>query len=314
MTAACLLAAVIPCSAKPALAGKLDALLRHPGDYSQICDAMQSSFPAPLPAFRSIMHDEAGFSEANLKFIKKNRTEILAAVAAKLEGLDLLRAPKPQPPDPSIKKDENGELTVDVDPIGTDPETFSTLLLTIIEETDGVEVLPQLLAVEEKYYTLLTAAEKDPAAPRPQSDGGEGAGIVPGDLLKEGEEYDKLTPEREAEIDRTRSLFYTQAVHRDMLAVCVRLMRKAGYEPMLESSLEKTYGKLLREKWGSDEELSKYKSAADIPEEDRDSIKYDPVHKVAYMTWQPVNIPFTAGIRTEIVTLTKSFVASRRKK
>ena len=36
---------------KPALADKLDKLLRFPGDYSQVCDAMESSFPAPIPAF-----------------------------------------------------------------------------------------------------------------------------------------------------------------------------------------------------------------------------------------------------------------------
>lgn len=307
LAVACLFAGPLAAADNGTMAAKLDDLLRWPGDYSQICDAVSSSFPAPIPGFRSIMHGEAGFSKAKIAFIKKNRAALLPVVAAKLESVDLTRVPQPQKPDPAAKKDE-----IDIDPIGVDPMSFNTLLLSIIEETDAVEVLPSLLKLEDKYHALLTAAEKDPKAPLPQTDG-DGAGIGPGNLLKDGEEYDKLTPEREAGMDRTRELFSAQAVHRDILAVCVRLMRKAGYEPVFKSSLEKTYGKLLKAKWGGDEELSKYKSAADIPAEEREEIKFDPVHKVAYMTWQPVNIPYTAAIRKEIVELTTAFAASRKK-
>lgn len=312
LAAVCLLATPLSAQDKAAMGAKLDALLRHPGDYSQICDAMMSTFPAPIPGFRSIMHGEAGFSEKNLDFIKKNRAEIIKAVCAKLVSIDPAKAPKPQPPDPSIKKDENGEPIADADPIGTDPEAFSTLLLTIIEETDAVDALLPLLTLEEKFYTLLSAAEKDPGAPIPHADG-DGAGVSPGNIVGENEDYEAMTAERKAEVERKQELFRAQAVHRDMLAVCVRLMRKSGYEPMLASSLEKTYGKLLREKWGTDEQLSKYKKTEDIPEEDRDSIKYDPVHKVAYMTWMPINIPYTPAIRSQIIELTKSFAASKKK-
>ncbi len=305
--AVCLFAGPLAAAEKDAMASKLDDLLRWPGDYSQICDAVSSSFPAPIPGFRSIMHGEAGFSKTKLAFIKKNRAALLPAVAAKLESLDLTREPQPQKPDPTVKKDE-----VDIDPIGVDPASFNTLLLSIIEETDAAEVLPQLLKLEVKYHALLVAAEKDPKAPLPHTDG-DGAGIGPGNLLKDGEDYDKLTPEREAEIERTRELFSAQAVHRDILAVCVRLMRKTGYDPMMKSNLEKAYGKLLKTKWSADEQLSKYKSATDIPVEEREEIKFDPVHKVAYMTWQPVDIPYSEETRKEILELTQSFIASRKK-
>jgi hypothetical protein len=171
-------------------------------------------------------------------------------------------------------------------------------------------VLPQLLALEEKYHALLLAVEKDPKAPMPQADGSEGAGVSP-NLLKEGEEYDKLTKEREAEIDHQREVFRAQAVHRDMLAVCVHIMRKAGYGPMLSSNLEKVYGKALKAKYGKDEILSKYKSAADIPEEDREYTKYDPIHKLAYRVGGDVQIPYTPEVRKEILDLTKSYIASK---
>ena len=309
LIAAILFAITAPAFAqkKPAIAYTLDDLIRWPGDYSQICDAMQKPFPATIPGFRSIMHGEAGFSKAKLDYIKANRAKLLPAVGAKLEKLDLLRAPVEQKPDPTAKKGE-----IDIDPLGLDPDSFNTLLLSIIEETDAVEVLPQLLALEDKFHALLVVAEKDPKAPLPQTDG-DGAGIYPGDLLKEGEDAEKISPEREAEIERQREIFSAQSVHRDILAVCVRLMRKPGYGPMLQSNLEKTYGKLLKAQWGDDEQLSKYKSAADIPKEERDDIKYDPVHKVAYMKWRTVDIPYTEEIRTEIIALTKSFIASRKK-
>lgn len=292
---------------KAAKSWTLDDLLRWPGDYSQICDAMQKPFPATIPGFRSIMHGEAGFSKAKLEYIKANRASILTAVAARLEKVDLLRQPVPQKPDPAAGKGE-----MDVDPIGVDPESFNTLLLAIIEETGGVEVLPQLLALEEKFHALLAVAEKDPNAPLPQTDG-DGAGVFPHDLWKEGEDPEKATPERQAEVDRLHELFSAQSVHRDILAVCVRLMRRAGYEPMMKSDLEKTYGKLLKAKWGEDEQLSKYKSAADIPQEERNDVKFDPIHKVAYMTWDTVEIPYSEAVRSEIRTLTNSFVESRKK-
>jgi hypothetical protein len=306
LTASLLLAGgAAAATAKPELADKLDKLLRFPGDYGQICDASLSTFPAPIAAFRSIMHGEAGFSKANMDFMRKNRAKLLAAVAAKLETVDLLRKPKPQPIDPSIPKDQQ-----DVEPKGVDPDSFNTLLLTIIEELDAVEVLPQLLALEEKYYVLLQAVEKDPKAPMPQADGSEGAGVSP-NLLKEDEDYEKLSKARQAEIEHQQEVFRAQAVHRDMLAVCVHIMRKVGYGPMFSSNLEKIYGKALKAKYGQDEVLSKYKSAADIPKDEREYIKYDPIHKLAYRVSGDVQIPYTPEIRKEILDLTKAFIASK---
>ncbi|MES2707914.1 MAG: hypothetical protein V4726_15080 [Verrucomicrobiota bacterium] len=286
----------------------LDDMLRYPGDYSQICDAMTSPFPAPIPAFRTRLHGEAGFSEARLELMRKNRAALIPAIAAKLEKADLTRKPKPQPPDKSIPKDQ-----IDVDPVGADPAAYSTLLLAMIEEMDAKEVYPQLLKVEEKMHEMLTAAEKDPTAPLPQVDGADGAGISIEIPLKDGEDWDTLSPERKALIERKQELFRGQAAQRDILALLVRSMRKAGFEPMLKSSLEKTYGRLLKAKWKDDGTLSKYKSAADIPAEDKENIKFDPIHKVAYMAWNPVEIPYTEEIRDSIISLTKAYLADLKK-
>lgn len=283
----------------------LDDLLRYPGDYSQICDARVSPFPAPIPAFRTMLHGEAGFSTARLEYIRKNRATLIPAIAAKLESVDLTKKPEPQQPDKSIPKDQS-----DVDPIGSDPDSYSTQLLALVEELEATELFPQLIKIEEKLHSMLTAAEKDPAAPLPEIDGAKGSGLVVDIPLKDGEDWDTLSPAREKEIARKRELFAAQAADRDILALFVKSMRKAGYHPMLESDLEKTYGRLLKSKWKDDETLSKYKSASDIPVEDREGVKFDPIHKVAYATWDPVEIPYTGELRNTILTLTKAWLAS----
>jgi len=304
-----LLALSAPGLAAPAPeAPSLDALLRHPGNYSQNCDARLSSYPAPIPGFKTILHGEASFSEKNSDLIKKHRAALIPAIAAKLEAIDLKQKPTEQSPDPAIPKEEQ-----DVAPVGADPAVFSTLLLTLIEQLDATEVFPQLLAFEEKHHAMLLAAEQDAAAPLPQADGVEGAGVGAGNLLKEDEEYGKLTPERQAGVDRKTAVFHAQTLHRDILAVFVRAMRKQGYGPMLSSDLEKTYGRLLKAKWSKNEDFNKYQSTTDIPEADRDSIKFDPIHKVAYLAWDPVEIPYSEATRSAILDLTKGYLASLKK-
>lgn len=298
---------ILPCSAQNK-GGSLDDLLRYPGDYSQICDARISPFPAPIPGFHSLLHGEAGFSTARLELMRAKRAELIPAIAVKLDKVDLKRKPKPPVPDPSIPKDQ-----VDVDPVGADPAAYSTLLLGMIEELDAKEVFPQLMKLEDKLHAMVLAAERDPTAPLPEIDGAEGSGLSVDTGVTEDEDWDKISPERKALIERKQKLFSAQAAQRDVLAVLVRSMRKAGFEPMLESSLEKTYGKLLKDKWKDDETFSKYQSTDDIPPDDRESVKFDPIHKVAYAVWDPVEIPYSEDIRTSILTLTKSYLAQGKK-
>ncbi|HWB03372.1 MAG TPA: hypothetical protein VG796_10130 [Verrucomicrobiales bacterium] len=293
-------------SEKPTLPEQFDKILRFPGDYRQNCNFATSSYPAPLPAFRSIMQSDAGISEANIKFLRENRAGVIPILTKKLETADLLRKPVPQPRDPSGKQDPEGP-----DPIGVDPDSFNTHLLTIIEELDAVEVIPQLLAIEEKYVPMLHAFEKDPAAPVPQVDGADRAKVVAENLSVYDKETESLRKEPEAELERKRAIFRAQAVQRDLLATCVLLMRNAGYAPLRSSRLEKLYGEILQTHFGKDKTLSKYKSPDDIPDYSRSYIKFDPVHKLAWRENIDLGIPYTPELRKEIIDLTKSFVASR---
>ncbi len=292
-------------SKKPALAEKLDELIQHPGDYSQNCDFMDAPFPAALPAFRSIMHGEAGFSKANVEFMKKNREGIIAALSVKMKSLDFLRKPRPLPAHPDAEARE-------LDPVGADPGVFSPLLLTIIEELQAVEVLPQILLLEEKYYLLMLAFEKNPAAPAPLVDGTDGIGVIVGDVDK----WEEMSKE---ELARQRSLFRVQAIHRDMLAVMVRLIREKSFPPLLASSLEKRYGELLKEEIAKYQELASYKTPEDIPKEHRHAIQFDPVHHVPFRADHgyfggALPIPYTPELRKEILDLAKAFIASQAKK
>ncbi len=294
---------------EPAMAEKLDKILRHPGDYSQVCDAMGYPMPAPIPGFRPIVHGEAFVSEKNIAFLKKNRAEILSAVSAKLQAIDLTVAAKPQPLDPAIPKEE-----ADVDPRGVDPACYSTVLLQVVEETDGYEAFPALMALEEKFHTLLVAAEKDAKAPLPVVDGAEGAGIYASNLEENQEDEEKQSEEQKAGLDRKRKVFKAQAAHRDILALFVRVMRKQGFVPMLSSDLEKTYGKLMKDKWANHEDFKQYKRAADIPADMRNGVKFDPIHKVAYSAWSPVEVPYSEETRRMVLDLTRKFVSANAAK
>ena len=294
---------------------QLDKILRHPGDYSQICDAMPWPKAAPIPAFRSIMHGEAGISGKNMAVLKKNRDAAIKALRAKLKTLDPVKPAKEPLPDPSIPKDQ-----WDVTPVGVDPSVFSDLMLVIVEELNALEAFPELIAFEEKYLAALAKAEADTNAPLPTADGVDGAGVSAAQTEEEIAAQEKAdtnkepTKEEEAVQERKWKLFDARMAHRDMLASMVRVMRKIGYDPMLQSDIEKQYGKLLKEKWAKDESYSKYTSRESIPEEERESIKWDPVHKVAYPSWMPLEFPYSPEVRTQIIDIAKRCAADKAKK
>lgn len=294
---------------------QLDKILRHPGEYSQICDAMPWPKGAPIPAFRSIMHGEAGISEKNMDLLKKNREAAIKALRAKLKSIDPMKPAKEQKPDPSIPRDQ-----WDVTPVGVDPEVFSGLMLVIVEELNAVEAFPELTAFEEKYLAALTKAETDAKAPLPTADGTSGAGVSEQMSEEEIAAQEKEDPnkeptkEEEAAQERKWKLFDARMAHRDMLAAMVRVMRRTGYDPMLQSDIEKQYGKLLKEKWAGDENYNKYTSRESIPEEERESIKWDPIHKVAYPVWMPVEFPYSPEVRKQIIELAKRCAEDKAKK
>jgi hypothetical protein len=290
----------------------LDAAIRFPGSYSQTCDVNLSKAPAPIVAFRLSLHGEAYLSEKTLDTLESNRAEVLGAVKKKLQAIDLLGKPTEQKLDPNIKEDE-----ADSEPRGYDPAVYSILLLDVISQLNGVEVFADLLAFEEKFHTALLKAEKDPTVAPPTVDGLDSANLAMEGLFEDAKgqplDFDKLTETQRRVFERRDRVFKTQAAHRDILSVLVRGMRREGFEPMLQSPLEKEYGKLLVEHWGEDEELKKYKKTEDIPEDERENIKYDPIHKVAYQVWSGVTIPYTEEKRSMIRQLAEAFVKSKDK-
>jgi hypothetical protein len=294
----------------------LDAAIRHPGLYSQMCDVQIMPSPAPLSAFRQVAVGEAFLSEATLEALKKQRKPVLELISQRLEKVDLFAKPQPQGLDPKIKKDEEGNFESDGEPRGYDPATYSILTLRIIQDLDGVEAMPALLSFETRFHAALLKLEKDPTAPIPTVDGLDGANVAMEGLFnnEKGEpvDYDKLTEAQQRVFERRGKVFRATAAQRDMLAVMVKLMRKEGFEPMLNSPLEAEYGKLLKEQNQEDDELKKYRKTEDIPKDEQDNIKYDAVHGTAYYVWQPVQLPYTEEKRSMIRQLAGDFVKSKK--
>lgn len=269
----------------------LNDLLRWPGSYGQICDAFPVPSPIPLPAFRIQTEGEASFSQKNLALMKEKRAVLVPVVRKRLLGVDFTRHEKEQPKDPSVV----GE--VESRPWGTDPTLFSTLLLQVVRETKALEALPELIEVEARLHDLLAEIAKNPATPPPVMDGFMGCGLFP---ARQAQEPENAPEKDEATVERERNLFLAEAAHRDLLAVMGALLRFAGYEPILNSKLEADYGKGLRKLYEKNEDLHAYKSKQDIPEEEREWIGFDQLHRLPHYKWEHVAIPYSEALRNQM--------------
>ncbi len=293
----------------------LDKAIRHPGIYGQVCDLRMLPSPAPIPGFRLILQGEAMLSEVTLEALKAQKAELAPIIIQRLSALELFTKPQNQPLDPAIKKDEEGNYESDSDPRGYDPKVYNLLLLRIIQDLEMVEAIPALLAFEERFYAAVKRAEKDKTAPLPTVHGAEAAAVAMEGLYNDETgkpvEYDTLTDAQKEEFVRKGLVFNLVVAQRDILAVIVRFMRKEGYQPLLNSPFEAEYGRLLRERWGQHRQLKNYKKPEDIPEEEQEDVKFDPIHGLAYEVWDPVKVPYTEEKRAFIRELAAKFVESR---
>lgn len=269
----------------------LDKLLRWPGSYGQICDAIALPSPIPLPAFRVQTLGEATFSQKNLTLMKEKRSILVPALRERLKQADFDRKEEVQSNDPAIEGESDGR------PWGADPRVFSTLLLQTVRETRAVEALPELLDIEARLHERLQLCLKDPKAPVPRMDAFGGAGIYPAAQANQPEG----APEKdEATVDRERQVFLAEAAHRDVLAMMGYLLRFVGYKPILNSPLEKAYAKGLKTQYDQHEDLHAYKSKKDIPDEEQEWIGFDQLHKLPHYKWEHVEIPYNDELRGQM--------------
>lgn len=154
-----------------AAASLLDEAIWWPGDFIRIRKMGSGSWPfeePPFPAYGTVALQDYFLSEARIAELNRNRPAIAAELVKRLQALDWKHfpaAPHPNPQVAGLSKKELGKLPRDRPAPGPwKPENSLVLgatMLRIIQATDAVETLPELLRLEEELNVLNEAALRD---------------------------------------------------------------------------------------------------------------------------------------------------------
>ncbi len=272
----------------------LDALISHPGSYSQVCDAMSAPADIPYLAFEITDFAGASFSKSNQAAILKNRDALVKAIRAKLTAIDLTKPAKHPGEDPKPEENFDGEA------YGCDPDSLNPLLLTLVQQLHATEALPELLAVEAKLVEGIAKAKDDTKAKPPVVNGWQ--------VHQETDNYNEN--EDPAKRDRRSNLFQARVAQRDLVMVMALLMREKSFEPYLNSELEKKYeaGIIAQAK---EYKLPKIARDAEAPKEvDGAEVVRDPVLGILVRTYSPVKIAYSRESRDEVRAAAAKWVAA----
>jgi hypothetical protein len=286
----------------------LDAALRDPGSYNQMCSLPPPvKADVPLPIYGQTVPRHFNLSEKNAAKLLAQRDAVAKALAARLEAMDLARLP----PKPAPK-----ESKAFPPPATFSTHTLSGVLLEIVIALKAAEALPGLLKVEAQLDAILAAAEKDPSAPIPEL---EVDGIwypsqlQPVDYVKMDGKYEAKPKPDAAAILRKQHLLNCRVYQREVLSVLARLLRDAHFQPLLDSDIEKSYAAGLQEAVAKSKQLSDFKNPGDIPPDDRDYIKWDPLYNLPVAgSWPKAELPFTRKLRAQIRGFAEQFLAAKK--
>lgn len=272
----------------------LDALISHPGSYSQVCDVMMAAQALPYRAFAISDFQGADFSKSNQAKITANRVPLLSAIRKRLSTMGFTKAAK----FPGI--DSHPEENSYGDAYGCDPYVLNPLFLDLIRQLHGIEALPELLVLEGKLVNEIAKTKNDVAAKAPVVTGWN-MGIISGRGVTENED--------EWVRQRRWGLFQARVAQRDLVMLMALLMREKSYPVYLKSSIEIAYEKGLRSqaKKGKFPHVS---DAANAPAEvDGMDVKYDPITQLLYQPYLPIEIPYTRESRDEVRAAAEKWIA-----
>ncbi len=293
-----LLCPILMTAALPARAATqqslLDALISHPGSYSQVCDAMSAPADIPYLAFEITDFAGASFSKSNQATILKNRDALVKSIRAKLTAIDLTRPARQPGEDPKPEENFDGEA------YGCDPDSLNPLLLTLVQQLHAIETLPELLAVEKKLVEGIAKAKDDAKAKPPVVNGWQ--------VHMESEDYNEN--EDPAKRDRRSNLFQARVAQRDLVMIMALLMREKSFEPYLNSELEKKYQAGITAQ-AKEFKLPKIARDAEPPKEvDGADVVRDPVTGLLVRTYSPVKIAYSRESRDEVRAAAEKWVAA----
>jgi hypothetical protein len=282
---------------EPAADKLIDGVIKAPGDFWQMCGDPSSLNPkVNLPFYRFIAYRTLHVGPANTTLLRTHRAEVAPALTRRLASIDLsqpARAAKEMVFRPLFRDMvPSGDAVEDS---GMDPHSLNGVVLEIIILLDAVETLPELLRLEDHLHQLLTAAEADPKLAVPA-------------VLRDG--CIVYPTGKKSLSKRDRELTAGRVVQRELLSVMLQLMRRQRFEPLVASSIEKTYGKLLKKR-AKEEDLADIKTPEDAKKPGNEWVRFDPIHHVPIGGLsEETAMPFSSKLRAEIRELAKKFTAT----
>lgn len=270
----------------------VDRLIIAPGDIDQICDAPAPIDPRlPLPIYRLVADRDVHLTPENLALLKQRRAEVVPVLVKKLAAYSFVNPPKKYVLPAKYK--ENPDVT------NIDPRQISGLLYEMILGLEAVETLPELLRLEEQLRGVLAKADLDKKAPAPN-------------VYMDG--YITMPSGDKALSKRDQALSKGRVVQREMLSVMLQLLRAKKFQPLIDSDIEKTYGKALREQLEEDAELKDVKSPEDAKAKGLEDVEFDPIQKVPKV-WirEHPKMPFNAELRNAIRGLVEQYIKTMPK-
>jgi hypothetical protein len=267
----------------------VDRLIRSPGEFDQMCDAPPPLDPkVPLPIYALVADRDIHLSKENLAELRKHRAEVVPVLQKRLAVFDFTKPPKPVS-NKRVFKDDSVEVS------GINPRQLSGLLYEMILGLDAVEVLPDLLRLEEQLRSLLEKADQDKknAVPPVELDG-----------------YVTMPSGSKTLTKRDQAMSRARVVQRELLSVMLQLLRNQKYQPLLDSEMEKTYAKAIKQR-AQEDDLKDIKTPEDAKAKGDDWVQFDVIYGVplAYLGKQ-LAVPFSADLRNTIRGYATDFTKS----
>lgn len=298
---ALLFSAVALRAVEPSGEALLSEAIMRPGGYNQMC-SLPPPVPidVPLPLYGLAAPRNFNLSGLVSKRLLEHRAEVVAALVRRLDAMDLAQPlPKPKP------------ATGPMDS-GLDAARLSGVVLDIISELKAVEALSAMLKIEAQLQSIVDRAVKDSAAPVPDL---EVDGINYPQSLdlydRVGTKVIKMVKKANApELERERALLRCRVFQRELLSTMAKLLREAGFQPFLTSSIEQAYGDAVKK---AAEKLP-YKKPSDIPENERFYTSWDERYTVPVIGRTHGTLPFTPELRAQIRGLVTQYLATQAQK
>lgn len=267
----------------------LDQAIAEPGNWDQMCSFPTVDTPAPIPANGLLVNRQFMLGSDMILRLRARRDDVVAALSARLQEFDVWQKPAPAPP-------AGSEDAFPPKKSHLSPRSLNGVLLSIADQLQAIEVLPELLRIEEALARGIAAAERDEAAPVPDI-GGDASFVI-----------SSFRDEPKEKGARRIDLLQCQVVQRELLGLMTALLRREKFPPMLESDMQKRFMDGLRDRAGKDD-LAAIKSAGDIPANAK-WITFDTSLEMPLARSFVVKIPYSEELRTEIRWIATQFLAT----